>query len=238
MKERVQKIIANAGVCSRRAAEKLIEEGKVLINGKPAHLGQSAEFGVDSIVVDGKELKVAPQKKYFILNKPRGVETTLKSVGGNPTVVSLIKTNVRVVPTGRLDLNSRGLVFLTNDGELALRVAHPRYRIDKVYEVLVQGKVPSEIITLLSRGVRIDGGITAPCKIEYLKQGKATLLRIILHEGKKHQVRLMFKKVGFPVLDLVRVAIGPLGIEGLEEGNSRELTKEELEALKKTLRMN
>ncbi len=230
--------MANSGLCSRRKAEQLIEQGKVIVNGRKAQIGQSADVSKDSILVHGKPLPKQSQKKYFILNKPKGVETTLKSAGGLPTVVSLVKSDVRLVPAGRLDVDSRGLVFLTSDGELCHRVMHPRFPLDKVYEVTVHGKISDGQLELLRRGVRLYDGKTRPAKVELMKRSSGlTVFRITLHEGKKRQIRRMVQAFGFSVHDLVRLSIGTLSLDGISEGKSRELSAAELAALQKAVRL-
>jgi|SRR3989344_1185616 len=235
--ERIQKIISLSGLCSRRKAEDLISKGKVIVNGKRATIGQSADPESDIITIEGKHLKKQP-KKYYLLNKPKGYETTMKSTAGLPTVASLLKPNVRVVPAGRLDTDSRGLLILTNDGELCNRIMHPRYEIDKVYEVKINGNVPDEKIIQLRKGVKLEDGRTRPCKVEIVERKKGlTVLRMTLHEGKKRQIRRMIQAINFHVNDLVRIRIGNLSIKNLKEGGYRELTPKEVNELKKILKM-
>ncbi|MEK6967386.1 MAG: pseudouridine synthase [Nanoarchaeota archaeon] len=235
--ERIQKIIANAGICSRRKAEGLIIEGKVIVNGKKAKIGQSADADKDSILVEGKLLQ-KQSKKYYLLNKPKGYETTMKTTAGLPTVASLMKSNVRVVPAGRLDVDSRGLLIMTNDGELCHRIMHPSYEIDKVYEIKVNGSIPDEKINMLRKGVKLDDGKTRPCKVELIERKKGlTLLRMTLHEGRKRQIRRMLKAINFHADDLVRVKIGNLTIGEFKEGTYKELTPGEVIQLKKILGM-
>ncbi len=237
MKGRVQKIIANHGICSRRKAEQLIRDFKVSVNGKPVRIGDSADSEKDLIMVDGIRLR-QPQKMYVILNKPVGVETTLKSESRKPTVIDLVRVRERVIPAGRLDVDSRGLVFLTNDGELANRVMHPRYLIDKVYYVKIKGIIPDEVVERLRNGVKLDDGITAPADVKVLsRKYKTTELSMKIHEGRKRQIRRMLEVVGFKVLDLARTRVGPLTLRGISEGKFRELRKKELKELKSTLGM-
>lgn len=237
MKGRVQKIIANHGICSRRKAEQLIRDFKVSVNGKPVRIGDSADSEKDLIMVDGIRLR-QPQKMYVILNKPVGVETTLKSESRKPTVIDLVRVRERVIPAGRLDVDSRGLVFLTNDGELANRVMHPRYLIDKVYYVKIKGIIPDEVVERLRNGVKLDDGITAPADVKVLsRKYKTTELSMKIHEGRKRQIRRMLEVVGFKVLDLARTRVGPLTLRGISEGKFRELRKKELKELKSALGM-
>ncbi len=235
MKERIQKIISSCGYCSRRRAEELIAEGRVLVNGKKAAIGQSAEYAKDIICVDGKRL-LKPKKLYFALNKPQGYETTLKSETGKPTVISLIRTRERIMPVGRLDVDSKGLLLLTNDGEFSNRIMHPRYPIDKVYWVKVRGEIPLPKVEQLRNGVELEEGVTFPCKVKVIrKSGGITIISMTLHEGRKRQIRRMIEAIGFKVLELVRTRIGPITLRGLKEGNCRELKKSELKKIKKTV---
>jgi 23S rRNA pseudouridine2605 synthase len=236
MPERIQKLIANAGYCSRRKAEELIIQGKVVVNGRMASIGESAE-PTDQILVEGKRLGT-PEKRYILLNKPVGYETTLKSTFHKPTVISLVNVKERLIPAGRLDTDSRGLLLLTNDGELAHRVMHPRYPIDKVYEVTVRGKIGERDLGLLRSGIRLEEGMTYPCKVLVLKRtGDGIVLEMTLHEGKKRQIRRMIEAVGAEVTDLVRVRIGSLTMEGLMEGKYRDLARKEVETIKNILKM-
>lgn len=237
MKGRVQKIIANHGVCSRRKAEQLIKDFKVSVNGKPARIGDSADSDKDIIIVDGARLK-KPRKMYVILNKPVGVETTLKSESHKPTVIEVVGKKERLIPAGRLDADSRGLVFLTNDGELANRVMHPRYMIDKVYYAKIRGIVPDDKLDELRKGVKLDDGMTAPADVKVLsRRHETTELSMKIHEGRKRQIRRMIGAVGFKVLDLARTRVGPLTLRGISEGKFRELRKKELKELRAALGM-
>jgi len=234
---RVQKLIANNGVCSRRKAEQLIRDFKVSVNGKPVRIGDSADSEKDVIMVDGVRLR-HPQRVYVILNKPVGVETTLKSESHKPTVVDMVRMRERLIPAGRLDVDSRGLVFLTNDGEMANRVMHPRYVIDKVYYVKVRGIIPYDKLEELRKGVKLSDGLTAPSDVKVLtRRFQTTELSMKIHEGRKRQIRRMVEAVGFKVLDLARTRIGPLTLRGISEGKFRELRKKELKELRVALGM-
>jgi len=233
MKERIQKIMANAGYCSRRAAEDLIIDGKVKVNGKVAKIGDTADPAHDMILVEGKPLR-RPRRIYLALNKPVGYETTLNSTSGKDTVISLIRTKERIIPIGRLDTDSRGLLLLTNDGDFANRIMHPRYEVEKAYHVKVRGEIPDYKIELMEKGIMLEEGITAPCKIKIIKRSSdTTMLSIILHEGKKRQIRRMIEKVGFQVLDLIRTRVGNITVGGIKEGCYRELKPNELTELRK-----
>jgi 23S rRNA pseudouridine2605 synthase len=239
MLERIQKIIANAGYCSRRDAEELILEGQVRVNGRIATIGQSADKMNDTIIVEGKKIEQRKVRRvYFALFKPRGVETTLESNNPRTIVTDLIKCRERVIPAGRLDMDSRGLLILTNDGEMANRIMHPSYPIDKVYRVKIRGEVPTYLLERMSNGVMLVDGITRPCKVTLIKRSSdTTLISMTLHEGRKRQIRRMVEAVGFTVLDLLRTRIGEITLRGLREGQSRELKKSELKSLRKTLGM-
>jgi 23S rRNA pseudouridine2605 synthase len=234
---RVQKIISNNGFCSRRKAEDFIRCKRVTVNGKLTKIGDSADTSKDRIQIDGRDLR-EPRKLYYMLNKPLGVETTLKSETGKPTVVQVINLKERVIPAGRLDADTGGLIILTNDGELANRIMHPRYQIGKVYTAKIRGIVPDEKLDILRKGVKLEEFTTSPCEIRVIKRGyDTTFLSITLHEGRKRQIRRMVDTIGFRVLDLVRVRIGPLTLRGVSEGKYRELRKKELKELKKAVKL-
>ncbi len=238
MQERIQKIMANRGYCSRRRAEELIAEGKVRVNGKLVKIGDSADKNKCRITVKGIKLK-KPVRLYFALNKPKGVECTLNSTSGKETVVSLVKTKERIIPAGRLDVDSRGLILLTNDGGFANRVMHPSYELDKVYKVKVKGEVPTEKIELMRRGMDIGkGDITSPCEIKLIKRSAdTTMLTFKIHEGKNRQIRRMIEKIGFKVIDLLRIRVGNITLRGIAEGRYVEIKKKDLNNLKRKLKL-
>jgi pseudouridine synthase len=233
MAERVQKIIAAAGICSRRKAEGLIEQGRVKINGQIARIGNSADPNVDTILVDG--IPIDPEEKvYFILNKPVGYESTLQSTTGNPTVIELMDTAVRIFPVGRLDTDSRGLLLLTNDGEFANMVMHPGSLVEKVYRVSVNGHIPDARIDEMRQGIELEEATTRPCEIEILERdANKTILLMTLHEGRKRQIRRMVAAIGFSVMDLRRESVGNIVLAGLKEGGHRHLTMEEIRGLQR-----
>lgn len=230
MAERIQKLIAAAGLCSRRRAEEWIAAGRVRVNGEVAVLGAQAENG-DEVTVDGIPLP-CEAKRYLMLNKPRGYVTTLSDEQGRPTVAELVADcGVRVFPVGRLDLDSEGLLLLTNDGELAQRLLHPRYRVDKVYEVVVAGAVEGAAERLAALRC-IDGEPIAPAQVRLLRRGRETAaLSVTIHEGKNRQIRRMCAAVGLHVKQLRRVQEHSLNLGMLLPGQWRELTAQELFAL-------
>jgi len=231
---RLQKWLAQCGVGSRRACERLIEEGRVQVNGQRAVLGMRIDPANDKITIDGKPLKSPPPPLYLILHKPPGYVTTRRDPHAKHTIMELLKgVKTHVFPVGRLDADSEGLLLLTNDGELANRLLHPRYKVAKTYRVWVQG-VPSErALRRLREGVVLEEGTTAPAKVRLVaRQGSQSVLEITLHEGRKRQVKRMCAAVGHPVLRLVRIAFGPLRLsDDLPPGAWRELTPAEREAL-------
>ncbi|MDO9538233.1 MAG: pseudouridine synthase [Thermoplasmata archaeon] len=231
MKSRLQKIIADSGLCSRRKAEIMIDDRRVKVNGKVANLGDSADPENDIILVNGKALTKQP-KIYILLNKPPGYECTMDSTTGKPLAIDLVGIKSRIFSVGRLDLNSRGLLLLTNDGEFANKIIHPTGSVEKEYHVKVANSVPDDIIEVLRTGVWLEGVKTRPCQVEVLERGKhATMLKFILHEGRKRQVRRMLEIYGFKAIDLKRERIGNLILAGLKEGRWRNLTTVEVKAL-------
>ena len=241
--ERLQKILARAGVASRRAAEELIAAGRVTINGRVAGLGERADPERDSIKVDGKRIRPPARHRYLLLNKPRAVMSTVSDPEGRPTVIDLVPPALRkaLVPVGRLDFLTEGLLLLTDDGDLAQRVAHPRYGWAKVYEAKVKGEPGERALAKLRAGIVLHGRRAAPAAIvrhrprggRPAEPGSSTWWRVELHEGRTRQIREMFQRVGHPVLRLRRVAIGPITDPTLPLGAVRELTETEVEALRR-----
>src|SRR5262245_3398068 len=238
MEMRLQKIISAAGIASRRAAEKLIQEGRVQVNGTTVtELGTKADPEVDDIRVDERRVKQPQRHRYFLLNKPRGYVTTRSDPEQRPTVLDLLK-GVReyVYPVGRLDFDSEGLLILTNDGDLAATLTHPKHEVERVYEAQVLGVPDAHDIDRLSRGIVIEGRRTAPAQIELLRErrteGDTSVLRVTIHEGRTRQVRKMADAIGHPVRTLKRVRIGPIADKNLRLGSYRELTAEEVRRLK------
>ena len=227
MAERLQKLIAAAGLCSRRSAEEWIAQGRVSVNGRQAHLGDCADLSLDSVLVDGVPLGRNDRKRYLMLNKPRGYVCTLSDEKGRPTVAELVKDcGVRVFPVGRLDLDSEGLLLLTNDGEWMQRILHPKYEVNKTYHVTVAGEV-GDAAKKLSRLTQIDG--MRPAQVEILYRGRETAeLAFTIHEGKNRQIRRMCAAVGLCVKRLRRVAEHDLLLGDLPIGAWRDLTEREL----------
>lgn len=229
--ERLQKVIANSGYCSRRKAEELIKNGKVLVNGKKIEeLGFKVD-GNDIITVENKILK-KENKEYILLYKPRGVVTTTSDEKGRKTVLDLIETNKRLYPVGRLDYDTSGLLLLTNDGELTNILIHPKNEIDKVYIAKINGIMNGFEIKTLEKGVLIDGKKTAPCKVKVRKKEKdSSIIELTIHEGKNHQVKKMFETIGFKVLKLKREKLAFLNLSGLKPGEYRYLSIKEVKML-------
>lgn len=235
--ERLQKILARAGVASRRGAEELIEQGRVTVNGKVAVLGQRADLSEDSIKFDGRRLARPALTRYLLLNKPRRTLTTLKDPEGRPTVLDLIPKALHkgLHPVGRLDFDTEGLLIMTTDGEFSQRIAHPRHGCSKTYEVKVKGQPDIKAIERLRAGIVIFGKRTAPVEIRKLKDKRSstnTLWSVRLSEGRSRQIREMFQRIGHPVHRLKRVAIGTLRDDRLPPGSFRDLTADEVEALR------
>lgn len=233
---RVQKLLAAAGYCSRRHAEELIAQGRVRVNGKKVSLGDKARAG-DSLTVDGAEVALEGRRnyRYIMLNKPRGYVTTASDELGRRCVMDLLDgVEERVYPVGRLDRNSEGLLLLTNDGALANAIMHPSREVAKTYRVTVRPPVTDEQLARLGAGVKLDDGfVTAPANVvvRTLEKERAVLL-LTIHEGKKREIRRMCDAVGLPVLRLRRISIGPLKLGTLKPGAWRDLTSEELRALR------
>jgi 23S rRNA pseudouridine2605 synthase len=224
---RLNAFLARAGVASRRRADELIRAERVRVNGEPGQLNTFVERG-DVVEVDGERV-AAQALAYVLLHKPAGVVTTARDPRGRPTVVGLVRHPARVVPVGRLDSDTTGALLLTNDGPLAHRLAHPRYGVDKVYEADVEGEPAAEALRWLAEGVELDDGRTAPARVRRLGPSR---LELILHEGRKHQVKRMCAAVGHPVLRLHRSRYAGLGVGDLAPGEWRELTPAELRSLR------
>lgn len=239
MSERLHKRIAASGMCSRRAAEELIKEGRVAVNGQPV-----IQMGVivtddDVVTVDGEPIG-RPPLYVLVMHKPPGYVTTLSDPQGRPTVKRLLPAiGAALKPVGRLDMNSEGLLLFTNDGELSNRLVHPRWGMEKEYEVTVEGVPSMEDLDRLRKGIYIDGGKTRPAVVELLskpdRKSTTSKLKFILHEGKKRQIRLMCDAIRCPVVRLVRVRIGFLRLKGMPPGQCRMLGKQDIERLAKAV---
>lgn len=239
MEIRLQKILAELGIASRRKAEAMIEEGRVMVNGKMAEIGQKADPELDHIKLDGKLLTRRPGPKvYYAFHKPRNVVSTLEDPQERPTVGDYLRRiKARVYPIGRLDYDSEGLLLLTNDGDFTQTVLHPTKKTPKVYQVKVKGVLSDEDIAVLEKGMYLEDGKTAPAKVRKMKKTREnSWVEITIHEGKKRQIRRMLYRVGHSVLRLMRVKVGGIEIGGLAPGEMRPLTQKEIERiwLKKT----
>ena len=231
MEERIQKLIANSGAMSRRAAEKLISEGKVTVNGDPATLGMKAESR-DDIRIDGKPISQAGGKVYILLNKPQGYVTTLSDEKNRKVVTDLVNIRTRVYPVGRLDMFSEGLLLLTNDGELTNRLMHPSSDIVKVYEVHVRGTDIRKRAAIMRQPIEIDGKMTSPADVQVSEVvGEDAVLYVSIHEGRNRQVRRLCEAAGLRCIRLIRIKEGPLELGNLKVGKWRTLTPEEIQCL-------
>jgi len=228
--QRLQKVIAAAGIASRRAAEQLIEEGRVSVDGHVVRVqGMRVDPTRARIEVDGERVNVDARHTYIVLNKPAGVVTTAADPRGRPTVLDLVRSHRRVVPVGRLDANTLGLVLLTDHGELVHRLTHPRFQIPRVYAAEVRGTMSREATAKLKEGVRLDDGVARAKAVKIRRRAASrSLVEITMTEGRKHEVRRMFDAVGFPVLELVRISFGPVSLGPLASGKSRKLSAEEV----------
>ena len=235
--ERLQKIIAQAGICSRRKAEELISEGRVSVNGKViTELGFKADIS-DKITVDNKPIFKKEKLVYLVLNKPRNTVATVKDDRGRKTVLDCIENvNKRIYPVGRLDYDTTGVLLLTNDGDLANKLTHPSSEIDKVYIATIKGEINKDDLAKLEEGVEFDGKKSSPCKAvlnKYNKDKDKSIVELTIHEGRNHQVKKMFEAIGKEVIKLHRDSFAGISSKGLYEGQSRRLTESELKELKK-----
>lgn len=236
--ERLNKIIARAGIASRRRADELISSGRVSVNGRVVtKSGSRAVWGVDTISVDDQRLPDPPKKVYVLLNKPFGYVCTLHDPQGRSIVRDLLgDLKERVYPVGRLDFDTRGLLLLTNDGELAFRLTHPRFQVPRTYKVLVEGTIASQSLKKLRKGILLDDGPTNPARVRMLKreQGRS-LLRITMYEGRSREIRRMFEAVGHKTIQLIRTGYGSLSLGTLKVGRYRHLTNEEAQSLRSSI---
>ena len=226
MKERVQKILAQAGIASRRKCEEFIQEGRVKVNGKIIKLGDKADPSKDTILLDKKKIRIE-HKLYIVLNKPKGVLSTLYDPKGRKTVLDLVNIRQRVFPVGRLDKEAQGLILLTNDGDFANKIMHPRYEQKKTYEVVLSKELSEENFKKLKKGLKIDGIPVVPSQITGTKK-----VTITIHEGRKHIVKRLFGRLGYRVRRLKRTKIGKLSLGTLSSGQWRLLSERELSRFK------
>ncbi len=230
--ERLQKVLARAGVASRRVVEDMITEGRVSVNGVVATLGDKANPETDQISVDGAVISTMPDAVTYLLNKPAGVITTASDPHGRQTVLDLVPGDRRVFPVGRLDAETEGLILLTNDGAMTHQLTHPSHGVEKEYLAHVEGTPKPGALRLLRQGVELEDGLTAPAQASYLGGG---IVKLVIHEGRNRQVRRMCEAVGHPVKRLIRTRIGPLVDQHLQPGEWRELTTKEILKLQKSV---
>ena len=231
---RINKFLAECGVASRRACDKLIEDGKVKVNGRVASLGQEIDENNDSVNCEGKKVARAKKFEYYVINKPKRCVCTVKDDKGRKTVMDYLpKNTARIFPVGRLDYDSEGLLLFTNDGDFANRLTHPSSEVPKTYLVKTEGEVSDGAIAKLRAGVEIDGKVTNKCKIRVIESCKDyTKMHVTITEGRNREIRKMFETVGKNVDFLKRIKIGDLALHGLNRGEVRKLTPEEIEYLK------
>lgn len=233
---RLNKYLSKCGVASRRHADKIIEQGRVTVNGdKVAVLGEIIDDLADQIQVDGKPVSLPPESVYILLNKPKGYITSLKDEFGRKTVTTLIKNvGQRVYPVGRLDLDSEGVLLFMDDGELSYRLTHPKFGIRKIYQVTVKGEFPVELVARFEEGVKLEDGFVATAKAKLISsQSKMSTLSLELTEGRKREVRRMCETLGFPVVHLRRTKFADLSCDGMRPGTWRFLSRKEIEKLMK-----
>ncbi|MDE0605385.1 MAG: pseudouridine synthase [bacterium] len=229
--ERIQKVLAAAGVASRRAIEEMVAEGRITVNGQPARLGQRIDPEHDTVEVDGNPVGLRADLVYYLLNKPPGVVATASDPQGRPTVVAMVPDNPRVYPVGRLDADSEGLLLLTNDGGLTHRLTHPSFGVDKEYLAHVQGRPSRGALRQLREGVNLEDG---EARAVAVSRPEPSVIRLVVHEGRNRLVRRMCEAVGHPVIRLVRIRIGPLVDRKLPPGQWRELSQGEVRELERS----
>lgn len=239
---RLEKYLALAGIASRRSSKEIVKSGRVTVNDKKVFTpGMRIMPDIDSVKLDGEEVTISQKLVYIMLNKPKGYVCTVHDERGRHTVFELLPNlGSRIYPIGRLDMDTEGLLLLTNDGELTHKLTHPRYHVDKVYIAYVEGKPDEYALDKLRKGVRIKGGLTSPAEVSVLKKvgtkqrkraSLLTQLKITIHEGRKRQIRRMCRKIGYEVLYLKRIQIGQIKLDGLAVGKYRFLSKKEIEKL-------
>jgi 23S rRNA pseudouridine2605 synthase len=232
VQERLQKILSRAGIASRRGAEQVLAQGRITVNGEPVReLGTKADVEVDDIRVDGVRIRPPKAPVYLLLNKPKGAVTTRHDPEGRPTVMDLVPAVAGLFPVGRLDVTTEGLILLTNDGAFAERVSHPRYEVPRVYHAKVRGVPDAQTLKRLTTGVRVERDVLSADRVRVVEADNNSWLEVTLHEGKKHEVRRLLEAVGHPVSKLKRVAFGPVTDKGLQPGQYRHLTPDEIKGL-------
>lgn len=230
--ERLQKVLARAGIGSRRAVEELIREGRVAVNGEPARLGQRVDLRKDEVALDGSRVPLLTELASYLLNKPAGVVTTAADEAGRVAVLDLLGVDARVWPVGRLDMDTEGALILTNDGDLTLGLTHPRFGVTKTYVAEVRGSVGRRALRDLARGIELEDGPAAAMEARLSgRSGGNSMLELVLLEGRNRQVRRMMEAVGHPVVRLVRTGIGPLHLGRLKSGTVRRLSGAEVRGL-------
>jgi pseudouridine synthase len=235
---RLQKVLAEMGLASRRQAEEMIREGRVTVNGRAARIGDKVNPSRDHIKADGRRVVLSSSKVYLLLHKPKNTVTTAEDPEGRPTVLGLVKERgTRLFPVGRLDYDAEGFLLLTNDGDLAHRLSHPSFRIPRAYWVKVKGKPSTEEIRKLSRGISLEDGPTAPCRITALRETRENAwMEMTLREGRNRQVKRMWEKMGYPVLKLKRISFAGLALGDLQPGEYRDLRPKEVEKIKRMIK--
>jgi 23S rRNA pseudouridine2605 synthase len=232
VQERLQKILSRAGIASRRGAEQVLAQGRITVNGEPVReLGTKADVEVDDIRVDGVRIRPPKAPVYLLLNKPKGAVTTRHDPEGRPTVMDLVPAVAGLFPVGRLDVTTEGLILLTNDGAFAERVSHPRYEVPRVYHAKVRGVPDALTLKRLTTGVRVERDVLSADRVRVVEADNNSWLEVTLHEGKKHEVRRLLEAVGHPVSKLKRVAFGPVTDKGLQPGEYRHLSPDEIKGL-------
>ncbi|MFH1064571.1 MAG: pseudouridine synthase [Candidatus Woesearchaeota archaeon] len=231
MEHRLQKIIASAGICSRRTAEELVKQGKVKVNGKVVTIGSKADIFTDTIIVDGKKLS-PPEKLYLAFNKPPDCLTTLHDPKGRKTILGYIKLKERVIPVGRLDFKTQGLIFLTNDGDFANKVMHPRYEVEKTYMVFLNKQFDQKDVAKIKEGMHLEDYKTSPAKFRYGSPAK-DVIEITIHEGQNRVVRNMMAALGYTVKRLIRVKIGTVDLGDIAQGKHRKMSYQEVQQFMK-----
>ncbi|MDQ3784346.1 MAG: rRNA pseudouridine synthase [Actinomycetota bacterium] len=236
--ERLQKVLAKAGLGSRRSVEDQIRAGRITVNGRRAVLGQRIDPAKDEVAVDRSRVPLRTDLVYYLFNKPIDVVTTAADTQGRQTVLDYVETPQRVWPVGRLDMDSEGALLLTNDGDLTHRLTHPRFGVPKVYLAYARGTVGNRALKTLARGIRLDDGVTGPARVRLVERRPGeTLVEIEVREGRNRQVRRMFESLEHPLKRLVRTAVGPVMLGHLKPGTLRRLAAEETRALYRACRL-